>query len=236
MGIHFESEWESTKTNTYYPFKNALNISPGFIRSMIVKNNKRIYVKSISQTSIILYDEDESLFGTCVYSIPGIYKIDNNNGYIEIGERFHKDYIEFSFMESEILPSCISTQEYLNSISNNIFKDGYNFAFLLDGNSIKFNIDRGAGAGEYCGNNIDYNAIYTINSVKPINGNLKWYERGYFRIIPDKENHTLYFNLIVPDELCLRDGYKGEPGPDGPNGSNGSDGLDAVHLVMEFEC
>lgn len=225
----FENSIDSTKLYMFFPFK-GLKVD-GILNITIISEN-RCYLKMIDHYNAVFYDINEVYVGEAVLDsrICKIMHGDTIVGYVETFEFKPHLSKEFLFNQTEIWPSCISHQRNYSGIYN-IFEEGHNVRISVNGNTIQIIPDKGAGKGEYCGDSRKIDGIYTVNGIQ--GPDLEWIEQGFFRISTGQ--NTIYFDTIIPDELCFREGLSGPKGPDGIDGTPGKDGEDAIELIMVYE-
>lgn len=231
----YESHFFTSKTLTGWPFREEV-LPKGFITDFTMCSDRRVFFNSISTqmgvSTITIVDIEDAIYATITITGNGVYEIKKVNqertGWVEIG-----DYSILNISRKvEIIYGINFTWDNIDG--RQIYLDGYNCHLSVDGQEVSIIFNRGAGYGEYCGNDKKYDGIYTVNAISPnYEGKMTWTESGFFRIRTGE--HEIIFDLLVPDEICTRPGNKGPKGDTGPRGAPGQDGLDAIEIDVDFD-
>lgn len=226
---NYESNFWSVKQYTSWPFSEKV-FDDGTILDFTILAPQRILLKSVAYNVLnFSYVNGDAYASVTITGSDTVYPILANEeivGWIHIGNWKNMTVT----CNAEVLYGINITWIPIDGLS--AIENGYNAEFKMDGNStVLCSFYRGAGLGEYCGNETRYDGIYTINGIA--SSDYKFFNDGYITFVP--EEHIFNLDMNLPDDICIRQGNKGPKGPKGPTGAAGLDGTDATEIIINFD-
>lgn len=233
--MNYESHIYSTLKFTQYPFLNKNDVPTSFIVGLQIVVDEIFYISECSPTKITFKNVIGDTTYSCNHNGRGVWEFDI--GYIEIDTNIKTTYT-LDYENGCLLYGVNLCSAPTEIIGRYAIQNGYNVGYNIENNMVECVSNLGAGLGEYCGTPIDNNYIYTLNGHAPDKDGIIYLEEaGFVRIKTFENDNDIYFQTIIPTDLCIRsNGFKGLKGEDGPTGVSGTNGLDAVAPNTEFDA